>query len=243
MVNNVFKTEEGEEIIKNFTTELYKSNNEYNFNKVEVETTAGKANLLQIGDINKPIIFMLHGTMSNSATWLLDIFNELNIQKASLITMSLGSWYGLNFATLYPEKIKSMSMLTTSGIFPAKVSFIFKAIFFMMLGAKGQKLLNKAIFYKTPTVKDVMFVKYNEYVSKYFKPMLEPIPIFTDERLKKIDFPIQYFGGDKDVLLNSIETGKRMIKHVPQAKVNILKETGLVIIDKFDDIQKFLLDI
>ncbi len=282
MSNSVYKSEHGEKLIKELTYEIYNSYNEYEYQKLEVNTKAGKTHVLHFGDISKPAIFMIHGTMSNSATWfgsikkfindfsiylidipgepglsesnriklktdlpelwLLDLFNNLSIENASLITMSLGSWYGINFAVLYPERIKSISLLTTSGIYSAKISFIFKVLLYMFLGKKGQKLLNNEIYYKTPQITDYRYIKYQEYLSKYFKPMLETIPIFSDEKLRRLKSPVQYFGGDKDALLNTIETSKRINKNIPQAQINVLKDTGHVIINQFDEIYNFVIN-
>ena len=70
--------------------------------------------------------------------------------------------------------------------------------------------------------------------------MLETIPIFSDDKLRRLTSPVQYFGGDKDVLLNTIETSKRIKKNIPQAQIIVLKETGHVIINQFDEIYNFI---
>jgi len=172
--------------------------------------------------------------------WLLEIFDNLEIKSASIVSMSLGSWYSLNFATLNPKRVTTLSMITTSGIVPPRISNIFKFLFFMMLGDKGQELINNSIYYKTPQIKDNKYIKYQQCLNKYFNPVVEPIPIISDERLNKINFPIQYFGGDHDVLLNTLKTAERMKKIIPKIEINILKETGHVIIDQFENISSFI---
>ncbi|MDC7126737.1 MAG: alpha/beta hydrolase [Spirochaetales bacterium] len=174
------------------------------------------------------------------AAWFLEVLDALKIEKAAFVTMSLGSWFGLNFAVNYPDRVKAMSLITTSGIEPAKVSFILKALFCMMLGKPGQKMLNKAIYYKVPLEMTVEQLRFQEVAAKHFKPLTEAVPIFTDDQLKQINFPLQYFGGDHDVLLNSEATGKRIKEMVPSAEVNILAETGHVILGVFDKIADFL---
>jgi pimeloyl-ACP methyl ester carboxylesterase len=170
--------------------------------------------------------------------WLDSLLDGLNIEKAYFITMSLGSWYALNLAVNKPERIIALSMITSGGLVPAKISFVFKAIFYMMLGKLGQKLLNKAVYYKTEVPKEVH--EFQSVTSKHFNPVMEALPIFSDEQLKKITFPVQFFGGEYDALLNTIGTAERLKRLFPNADVHILKDTGHVILNQFSNIKKFL---
>jgi len=172
--------------------------------------------------------------------WINEILDKLNITKANLIGMSLGGWFSLNFAINYPEKVKSISLLTTSGIVKPRISFIFKALFFMLLGRLGQKLLNNSIYFKTQQITDEEYIKYQRLTYKHYNPLVDPIPIFTDDELKKITSPILYFGGDHDCLLKSEKTGERIMENIKMSQVNILKDTGHVIINKFSDIKEFI---
>lgn len=170
--------------------------------------------------------------------WLRSLLNGLDIGKAAFVTMSLGSWYTLNFSVRSPSRVRALSMITSSGIVPAKKSFIFKAVFFMMLGKPGQKMLNKAIYHKTEVPPEVL--AYQAIVSKHFIPVTEAVPVFRDAQLKRITAPIQFFGGDHDVLIDAVKTGKRLKKLLPHAEINILEDTGHVIMDQFPGIKDFL---
>lgn len=171
--------------------------------------------------------------------WLVSLLDKLDIEKASFLTISLGSWYALNFAAKSPERVRVLSLLTTPGIVPAKRSFIYKALFFMMLGKTGEKKLNKAIFHKTEIPAEVL--EFQSVVSKHFNPVTEIIPIFGDEMLMNITAPIQYFGGDHDALIDSVKTGERLKKILPHSETHILKDTGHAIIDQFPVIKEFLI--
>lgn len=173
--------------------------------------------------------------------WFVSLLDNLDIKKASFLTISLGSWYIINFATKNPDRVNALSMLTTPGIVPAKRSFIFKAIFFMMLGKMGQKLLNKAIYHKTVIPSEVL--EFQAIVSRHFNPLMETIPIFCDEMLMNISAPVQFFGGDHDALIDSVKTGERIIKLLPHSEIHILKNTGHAIIDQFSAIKDFLISL
>jgi pimeloyl-ACP methyl ester carboxylesterase len=249
------------------------------FEQLFVPTEGRRTYVLRFGDKSKPPLIMIHGSVSNSATWLgivsdftdrfcvycVDIPGEpglsepirsplaseapykwlsslldnLDIEKTSFVTMSLGSWYALNFAKRSPQKVKALSMITTSGIVPAKTSFIFKAVFFMMLGKTGQKLLTKAVYHKAEVPPEVL--EFQSVISNHFNPVMEAIPVFSDAELKKITVPIQFFGGDHDALINSVKTAERLKMLLPHSEIHILKDTGHVIIDQFPVIKEFLI--
>ena len=152
--------------------------------------------------------------------------------------MSLGSWYALNFAIYSPEKVRALSMITSGGLVPAKTSFIIKAIFFMMLGKLGQKMINRSIYHKTEVPPEVL--EFQAIASKHFNPVIEKLPIFSDAQLKKITFPTQFFGGECDSLIDSVKTAERLKNLLPSADIHILKDTGHVIIDQYSVVKGFL---
>lgn len=170
--------------------------------------------------------------------WLDSLLDYLKIEKAYFVTMSLGSWYALNFAINKSEKIIAISMITSGGLVPAKVSFIFKAVFYMLLGKSGQKMLNKAIYHKTDVPEEVL--EFQAITSRHFNPVMEALPIFSDKQLKNIVSPIQFFGGECDSLMDSVKTAERLKSLFPNTDVHILKDTGHVIINQFSVIKKFL---
>jgi len=171
--------------------------------------------------------------------WLCSLLDRLGIDDVCLVTMSMGSWYGLNLLIHRPDRVRALSMITAGGIVPAKTSFIFKAILYMMLGNLGQKMLNRAVYHKAEVPPEVL--EFQRITSMHFNPVIEALPIFSDDKLRAVTVPIQYFGGDHDALLNSVKTGDRLNKLIPHADIHILKDTGHVIIDQFPLVKRFLL--
>jgi pimeloyl-ACP methyl ester carboxylesterase len=68
---------------------------------------------------------------------------------------------------------------------------------------------------------------------------MEPLPIFTDDQIRNISVPLQFFGGDHDSLIDSVRTAKRIKTYYPSADVHILEDTGHVILDQFENIFSF----
>lgn len=170
--------------------------------------------------------------------WLRSLLDTLAIEKCSMVTMSLGSWYGLNLAVRSPERVEALSMITAGGLVPAKTSFIVKAVFCMMLGEAGQKLITRAVWHKREAPPQLL--EFQSAASRHFNPVMEAIPVFSDEQLKRISARIQYFGGDHDALIDSVKAGARLKRLLPRSEIHILKDTGHVIVDQFPAIRDFL---
>lgn len=279
MSGQIYKSNEGKAIIESMYKQTLAEYDSLAFEQHDIKTKHAETHILKFGDSSKQALFMLHGSTSNSASWLgivpdfvdsfcvycvdipgepglseakrlplnsdapaewlASLLDELKIEKASFLGMSLGSWYILNFAVRNPQRITALSLITTSGIVEARKSFIFKAILFMMLGKTGQKLLNKALYHNTEVPDEVL--DFQAVVSKHFNPLIEDIPIFSDDMLKNLSAPLQYVGGDHDVILDSQGTCERLKTLVPHADVRLLNDTGHVIIDQFQAVKDFLI--
>lgn len=186
--------------------------------------------------LSEPVRCTLHS--DEPFEWLDSLFEWLGIKRAFLLTMSLGSWYALNFAVRSPEKVLAMSMITSGGLVQARMSFLLKAVLYLLLGKVGQKMLNRAIYYKTKVPAEML--EFQEIVSKHFNPVMEALPVFSDGDLRKITSPVQFFGGRHDALIDSEKTADRIRSLFPDAEVHVLDDYGHVIIDKFPEVKAFL---
>ena len=81
-----------------------------------------------------------------------------------------------------------------------------------------------------------IIIKFQILIGKNFNTRKEPIPIFSDEELRRLTMPVFLFVGAKDIMLHSMETADRMKKLVPNARINVLPEGGHSIINLTDEI-------
>ena len=169
--------------------------------------------------------------------WIESLLDNMKIGKAFLLGMSLGTWYAMNFMINRPNKVHALSMITAGGFAPMKKSFIFKVLFASILGDNGKKAMNNAIYYKTAVPDEV--IAFQSLAAAHFNPLMEPLPIFTDDQIRNISVPLQFFGGDHDSLIDSVRTAKRIKTYYPSADVHILEDTGHVILDQFENIFSF----
>ena len=274
----VYKSEAGQKIIEKAYLGHLSSDLAVGLTQKAIDTPFGKTFVIEKSEPGKPPLVLLHGSVSNSASWLgvisiyaqnfsiycLDIPGEpglstpnrmpltsdspeqwlksildtLGMHKVSFLGMSLGGWYALNFAIRNPERVSALSLISTGGIARQKSGFLFKALFFLLLGKKGQDLLNKTIYHKAVMPRELL--EYQALVSKHFRPVTEPLPVFSNEQLLNLTMPIQYFGGDHDALLNTRKSVARLSSLLPHAEAFLLKDTGHAIIDKFEEVNDFL---
>src|SRR5262245_11166199 len=50
------------------------------------------------------------------ARWLDDVWNALGITRASIVGISLGGWLAVDFAVRRPSRVRSLSLISPSGI-------------------------------------------------------------------------------------------------------------------------------
>lgn len=175
-----------------------------------------------------------------AALWLASVLDALGIASCALLGMSLGSWYALSFATRFPRRVRALSMLTASGLAPQRTSFIFKALFCMAAGAYGKRMLNRIVYHRAAVPREVL--DFQSLVSAHFRPVMEVIPLFSDDELRALGsfaVPVQYFGGDRDALLDTRGSAARLRALVPGAEINLLEDTGHVVIDRFHEAGEF----
>ncbi|KEJ01356.1 Ndr family protein [Clostridium botulinum A2B7 92] len=172
------------------------------------------------------------------AEWLKDVFNDLSLKKANVVGISLGAWLSIKFAVTYPEKVDKLVLLCPSGIGPQKKSFIFKAMAHTLLGEKGIDKLYYKVNGNQPIPEEML--KYEKLIGKSFNYRREKIPLFSDSELKLLIMPTALFVGEKDIMLHSDKTAKRLGDLLPHAKINILPEAGHSNVNDANKIMKWL---
>ncbi len=228
MVQSVFKSEEGRRAIAAaYERVLSKANSHFSFRRRVVGTALGETHLIEAGPENGPALLLLHGTASNSATWLADIppwsrhfrviaadipgepgqsedrrltlaseepaqwleslLDALHLSSVRIVGMSLGGWMGLRFATRFPERVEALSLISAGGLARPKMSFLFIALPLTLLGDWGLKRVDRIVCRGVEIPPDVE--EFMVLVGRHFRPMLERVPVFSDEELLRLTMP------------------------------------------------------
>lgn len=178
------------------------------------------------------------------ALWLNETINALRLSSCSILAMSLGGWMALSFATTYPDKVDNLILICPGGLAHEKASFLWKAIIFSLLGKWGQLKTLKLVGGGNISSSSLSGLgedfAFSSLTFKYFKPRTAKMPLFTDQSLCKLTMPILMLFGDSDQLIPASKSIKRLKQFAQQAKIELLPDTGHLIVKQADRILKFL---
>jgi pimeloyl-ACP methyl ester carboxylesterase len=170
--------------------------------------------------------------------WMKDVLDELEIEKASFVGISMGGWLTVKFAAACPDRISRLVLLCPAGIGPQRVSVIFYAMLLKPFGKWGEVRAIQKIMGSSEI--SIETIEYCRLISKNFSPYTGTIPVFRDEELKGLSMPVMLIAGEKDALINARKTVKRARETLPNAKVILLAKAGHGLIGQKDMFMPFL---
>jgi len=178
------------------------------------------------------------GSMSR---WLKRAAAELSLEKFHLCGMSMGGWISLDYGLKHPESILGMCVMAPGGLAHFRISFFLKSFLPSLQGNRGILKINRLVHGKVPVLPD--FDSFSILISRHFRPFAERVPIFPDEAIREIKFPLLYIGGKEDPLLKTRESADRLKKLQPKAEIRELDGIAHVILDEGPVIRAFLTGI
>jgi pimeloyl-ACP methyl ester carboxylesterase len=161
------------------------------------------------------------------AEWLDDVLDGLGLTEVRMVAASLGGWFAIDYATRRPGRISRMVLTVPGGI--GRQRFGRMALFFL-----GQLLGRKQ---PEPTSAPERYLR---MVFRHFRPRLL-MPIFPDARLRQLTMPLLVIVGDRDELLDSRATRRRLAA-TTNATVVMLPGAGHMLPDQTERIGGFLRD-
>lgn len=172
--------------------------------------------------------------------WLSEVTAGLGLGSCSIVAMSLGGWMALSFATSYPDKVDNLVLICPGGLASEKASFLWKAVIFSLLGKWGQTKTLKLIGADLSSSEQKTDLSLATLTFQHFKPRTAKMPIFSEDSLSKLTMPILMFFGDSDQLIHAEKSIKHLKLAAPHAKIEVLPDTGHLIVNQTDKIIHFL---
>ncbi len=175
--------------------------------------------------------------------WLNEVMQALGLSTCSMVAMSLGGWMALSFAADCPDKVDRLVLLCPGGLAQAKASFVWKAVFFSLLGKWGQLQTLKLVgggASATSSSRSPGNLALASLTFKHFKPRRAKLPLFSDQSLQRLTMPVLMLFGDQDQLIPAKQSMKRLQRCAPLATVEMLPQTGHLILNQTDRILRFL---
>ncbi|CEH28770.1 carboxylesterase [Aneurinibacillus migulanus] len=187
-----------------------------------------------IGDKNKSIPTDLCGTRAGYADWLLDVFDNLGIEKSHLIGLSLGGLHTMNFVLRASERVESAVILS-----PAETFLSFHQDFYKyalgLVGSNGvENFLNwmmgdRYVLHPNFGKQFYAGVMWQDELRNQ-KPKADGFPyVFTDDELKSVKVPILLLLGEHEVIYDPHSALHRASTLVPGIEAKIVKNAGHVL--------------
>ncbi|GAA4590249.1 alpha/beta hydrolase [Planotetraspora phitsanulokensis] len=167
------------------------------------------------------------------ALWLDDVLEELHVERASLVGVSLGGWLAVDYATRRPERIDRMALLCPGGIGRQKYGVLLAAVPLALFGRRGRRTLMRLVLGVRPSAeqsadpeRDRSFADFVMLIDRHFRPRRDRLPVFADDTLRRLTMPVLVIAGGRDALLDSYGTRRRIARNVPHATVDLLEDAG-----------------
>ncbi|AQZ61680.1 carboxylesterase NA [[Actinomadura] parvosata subsp. kistnae] len=184
------------------------------------------------------------------AGWLDEVLTGLGVQRTSIAAVSLGGWIALAYATQRPERVERLVLMCPSGIGRQRVLPLLRALPLAALGGEAgrRRTLHLLLGPHAATLGETAGGLGGELgafvllVHRHFRPRRGKVPLFADEELRRLAMPVLVIAGERDSLLDSRDTGRRLARTVPGADVRVLPRTGHLLPPQTQEIMTFLED-
>jgi pimeloyl-ACP methyl ester carboxylesterase len=192
--------------------------------------------------------------------WLEEVVTGLGGgERVSIAAVSLGGWVALAYATRRPDRVERLALLCTSGIGRRRVLPLAGAVALMAFGGNaGRRRAQRVILGPhaptsaasgsrpdaatgSPTgdlaseMTGLMML-----IQRSFRPRRGRLPLFPDEDLRRLTMPLLVIAGERDNLLDSPGTRRRLSRTVPGADVRLLPDAGHLLPAQTTPIMNFL---
>jgi pimeloyl-ACP methyl ester carboxylesterase len=99
-----------------------------------VATREGDTFVVASGDASAPPL-----ASDAHAAWLDDVWTGLRLTRASIVGISLGGWLAIDYAVRRPGRVRSLSLISPSGIGRQNSALLMKAAILLQLGEWGRR--------------------------------------------------------------------------------------------------------
>lgn len=155
------------------------------------------------------------------ADWLDDVLRELGVDRTALAGASLGGWLALDYAIRRPGRVTSLVLLCPGGVGRQRWGWLLKAVLLRPFGRWGRRrTLRSVAGLDLPGAE--RFLDSLVLTDEHFLFRKEPLPVFPDAALRGLTMPVLVIAGDRDAMLDTRETARRMAAAVPHADIRVL---------------------
>jgi pimeloyl-ACP methyl ester carboxylesterase len=172
------------------------------------------------------------------ALWLDDLLDELGVDTAALVGVSLGGWLALDYAIRRPGRVERLALRAPGGIGRQRYGAVLAALALMPFGVRGTRLALRIALGPSHIPDPV--IDFMLLIQRNYRPRRDTLPVFSDEQLKAITAPLFVVLGARDRMLDSHDTAARLARLQPTASINLLADAGHGLLDDGVELGAFL---
>lgn len=182
----------------------------------------------QIDDVGKSIPTRIPASRSDYSQWLLDVFDQLELQQAGIVGLSYGGFLAANFALYAPERVERLILLCPGipNFGPPTQRY----------AIHGMPLI---LFPSRPTGRWLIEGLSNRGYRPYDREAEQLIvsamslrsripfrPVFADHEFQNLKMPILLLVGTREVMYDASSAVDRAKQLIPQVEATILEGAG-----------------
>lgn len=197
-----------------------------------------------IGDVGRTVPSNPPTTERDFANWLVEVFEGLEIDKASILAWSFGGFVGTNFAIHEPDRVIKLGLLAPFATFvKGGIGFLLGFIPFLIPTRTTSRFFEKKLCYKS----NFVFKEHSEILYERFRSakVIFKVPprVFTDEELQRLSMPVLLLIGKQEFLYNSQDAIERAKQILPKGDVELIANCNHAIVsDQTDQVSNRVID-
>src|SRR5215472_5721620 len=177
-----------------------------------------------MGDAGKSVPSHRPKNRREYARWLLDVFNELQIERADVAGLSYGGFLTLNLALQAPDRVKRIVLLAPAGCFVNfRLAFGLRMVFGMLLPPRTA--LRKLIPWICARKDAAESPLFEQMLANWLfgRAHLGVWPrVFTDEELRSVSVPTLLLIGDGEIIYDPRVAIGRATRLIPRIEAEII---------------------
>jgi pimeloyl-ACP methyl ester carboxylesterase len=163
-------------------------------------------------------------TAANSADWIVEVLDGLDIEKAIMVGISLGGWLTLNFTIYKPARVTKIALLDPAASFE-KISptFLRHSFIPIMVHPTRTSLIK---YFRWITQGYMVDPNWGELMIRGILNTRPQPPIrattFTDSELRTVEVPVLLLIGERSVIYNPQRAYQRAVQLIPNLEAEII---------------------
>jgi pimeloyl-ACP methyl ester carboxylesterase len=184
-----------------------------------------------IGDVGRTVPNHPPQTEQDLAHWLVEVYEGLGLEKASLLAWSFGGFVGTNFALHEPDRVSKLGLLAPFATFvKGGAGFLLGFLPFLIPTRPAVRIFERALCHKPSFgVKEHSEILYERFRSAKLVIKVPP-RVFTDEELRQLKMPTLLLIGEQEFLYNAKAAVDRAIRILSNAKAELIAKCNHAIV-------------